>query len=642
MLNFAGLFRFDGGPVATSQLDRLAAHLGGRNFEAPTIWRAASLGIVMRRLPLREEERLAAPPFTARAGSLIVVGSARIDNRADLISQLALDSRHAWHDCEIVAAAFDRWEEGAADRLRGDFGFVAVDLRKRQVTLASDCFGHFPLFYHRGKDFIAFATRPAALLALDGVARTLSDDGIADILAGNMTDRGATVYQAVRRVERASQVIHDRSGARTEVYWQPKPQPLLQLARNEDYVEAARDVLKDVLTGHLRAQRPIGVMLSGGLDSSALAATLAMLAPDRQILGFTTIPDDTAENAFPSEQPFVRLLAARYPNLDVTYVSQKSITPLDPRWRESFNAVGLPFAGMPLAARRLALIDAAAEKDVGVMMTGDGGNLTFTREGTELFAELAMSGRWATLLKEIRAAAAKTDESSAAIFRSQVLREIMPRWLLSMYGHLRGWDRSATPPESFLRAELAGDIGLEARWSRAGLHRGNQHVLRRRDFEIAMLQFLQPPWAEAYTLEYHRSGIEQATPLRDRRMVDFMLSVPAEQFMRNGVTRWLARRALADRLPGEVANRTAFIRSFEDLFPWLATWHGKAAIKLEQLEQSTAVRRSMDIPRLKRTLAEGPPKSFDQVRGRTQEFTQFLPDAMHIGDFIRWHEGSNR
>jgi asparagine synthase (glutamine-hydrolysing) len=397
-------------------------------------------------------------------------------------------------------------------------------------------------------------------------------------------------------------------------------------------------VLEDVVRGHLRSDRPIGVMLSGGLDSGAIAATLARLAPARKIYGFTVVPD-TGEDS-ESERPYVEKLAARYPNLEIVVVAKKSLTPLDPYWRESFSAIGLPLASMPLAARRLALSAAAAERGVGTLLVGDTGNLTFTRDGAEAFADLARAGRWLQLAKEIRLAAKSGDAGAAAIFRRWVLRELVPEPALTAIEKWRGRLQPAVRRESYIRDDFAASIGFAQRLARQGYNPTSQSIMHEGHRIAAFLEHLQSPWAEAFSLHNQRLGIETGAPLRDRRMVDFSLSVPSTQYLRNGVRRWLARRALADRLPPEIVERTFNYVPFPDLLQWTGSWREAALENLEVLEQSETVRRCIDIPRIRKTLSEPLPAS--QLGDRRLEYTLFMPDALHVGDFIRWTEGANR
>ena len=133
-------------------------------------------------------------------------------------------------------------------------------------------------------------------------------------------------------------------------------------------------------------------------------------------------------------------------------------------------------------------------------------------------------------------------------------------------------------------------------------------------------------------------GRELRDPHADRRLLEFALAVPEPLYRRDGVPRSFARRVLADRLPREIigerrrgANNTAWFRSLDA---------ARAARDIEHLEASPLVRRLIDLPRLKRLVAQWP-KDEQAAELRRAEFRLVLGRGVHIGRFVRWVEGGN-
>ena len=575
-----------------------------------------------------------------------MAGSSRIDNRAELAAALDLGDSSPSSDLVLVAEAFDRWGEDCFDRLRGDFGLVVFDLRRRRLVLASDAFGTKPLYHYRGGGWVAFAANAAVLLGIEGVPRALCENGIADQIAGSMSDHAVTVYENVLRVPRAAYVVHEAAGARTAVYWRPGRAPMLRLAGDADYVAAGRAVLDQIVAGHLATGEPIGVMLSGGLDSTAIAATLAKFAPGRIIRGYTTIPSDdfTPDPLDPlsgSERPNVERLQSRHPNLRVTFVADK-VSPVAEAWREAFRVTGMPVAGATLMARRLALMRAAAADGVRVLLTGDGGNLTFSWEGNDNLAALARSGRWISLYRDLTGLARTTGESRAALFRRWVIREMLPPRILAAYHRARENRAVALPAGHFLSKDFSEEKGLERRAAAGEMNPRRRQLMTDAAIRVHMLEFLQPQWASTYALLAAQMGLTLAAPLRDRRMVDFCLSAPPDQYFRNGVTRWLARRMLEDRVPAENLRAPWGGHNFPDAMQYLERWRPEFLDRLSALETSPLASRMIDLPRLRAMLEAEFPKTLRACGARQMEFLRGLPDALLIGGFLRWHEGGNR
>src|SRR5262249_16129378 len=158
-----------------------------------------------------------------------------------------LDPSPARSDQALMMAAFERWGEQAPDRLQGDFGFAVWQPRRQRLILASDGHGTVPLFHCRTDRFVAVSTNPMALLALNGVPRDLDPMALAAQISARTVGGDRTIYRAIRRLPRAAVAVLDRTTSRCSPYWQPRRRPTLRLKSDDDYVEAGREVLADVL-----------------------------------------------------------------------------------------------------------------------------------------------------------------------------------------------------------------------------------------------------------------------------------------------------------------------------------------------------------------------------------------------------------
>jgi asparagine synthase (glutamine-hydrolysing) len=161
------------------------------------------------------------------------------------------------------------------------------------------------------------------------------------------------------------------------------------------------------------------------------------------------------------------------------------------------------------------------------------------------------------------------------------------------------------------------------------------------DLEPALLQVHQPS-ADAAVLLYARMGLENCAPFRDRRMVDFTLSLPVEQLRRNGVPRFLARRVLADRVPAETLAEAGYFPHFADCEEWAAGWWDDAAAQLAEQHPVELAAAALDLPRLRARLAEPPPTRLPAYGPERLDVEGPLPQALHLNEFLRWHAGANR
>ena len=140
-------------------------------------------------------------------------------------------------------------------------------------------------------------------------------------------------------------------------------------------------------------------------------------------------------------------------------------------------------------------------------------------------------------------------------------------------------------------------------------------------------------------IEAEVTGIARRSPLGDRRLLEFTLTVPEPMFRKNGVARSFARRVLADRLPREILDKPRLGVAEPAWFRALDAQRKNIGRDLERIEASALARRMLDIPRLKRLMAEWP-KGEQEARSRPREYQRCLR-GIHIGRFIRWVEGGN-
>lgn len=586
------------------------------------------------------------PSGTMLRDGLCFVSSGRIDNRAELARELGRECRGPATDSALMAAAYAQWGEAAADRLRGDFAFVAWQPREQRLLLARDCFGALPLFYSRQGDLIVFGTLPSAMLATGLVPRTLDEPALAAMLEGIAVDRENTVYREIRRVPRASQVLHTPRETRSQSYWRPRRGAELRLKGDADYAEAAREVLAEVLKGHLAEEAPLGVMLSGGFDSGAIAAMLARLAPQREIHCFTCVPvaGDPAAAALGMAQEWrnVEALGALYPNLRLNAVSEKPLSPVSSFWRECFEATGLPIRGHGLLARRVALAEAAAAQGVPVLLRGDGANLTFSAAGEGLVADLAARGNWGQAAREFIAGTRFSGRTWLPAFRRLVMRELLPPRLREAVWHLqRRGERSLRKEASFLRADFAGTAAAVEEWAASPINWRKRDLLSAREIEPLMLEHLQPLWADAHTLLFDHIGVAMPAPFRDRRMVDFALALPADQLRRDGVSRYIARQALKGLLPEQTLTQRGVFSPFADAAQWVGGWWEAARAQLDGQHDLDFSAAAIDLPRLRARLDQSAPPLRPLTGPEMEELTVFIPAALHMNDFIRWHHRAN-
>lgn len=577
-----------------------------------------------------------APP--AAAGAWRVVWQGRLDNRRELADSLGLGPRAG--EGEVVAAALCRWGTEAPARLIGEFALAGYDTAERQLVLARDHMGTIGLFFHQAPGVFAFATHMRSLLDLPFIEGRLDEDALADDLLYNASVVDGTLWRGIDRVPTAGlAVFRPGAGVHKSRYWQPVPAQPIRFSRDEEYIEAARALLDQAVRDRLPAQGPVVCQLSGGLDSSAVAATAARLRPGQSVETLTQVPAPGAPlplrpGTYGDERPSVDAIAALYPNMRPHVVGDQGPTLIEHDAGRLFQAVCAPMRNTHNAAWFEPCLRAATALEAAPLLTGSPGNLTLSWNGMGRLADDAAHGRWRALWRELNATGAEMRTTPVGLFMAEVARYRYPR-LHRLYEGLRGrggprLQASPIAPE-FARASGALER-WQARASQMDPLYGRGDGPRRRAIILASERMWDhaAPWHGLF-------GVREAKPLVDRRLIEFCSAIPAEQHLREGQTRSFARRVLADRLPRAVLDNRLRGAQCPEWFQRLDARRGDLAETMHRLEASALARRCLDVPRL-RQLFETWPADATAAQARWQDYHTVFGRGLHVGQFLLWVE----
>lgn len=619
MGGLAGVARLDGGAVDTEIVGRWGA---GVNGAAPDCVHAlGSLAFAAWAPPYSPGELPG--PFSLRSGATLLA-EARIDDRPALRNALGLGDTPG-SDPALVAAACERWGPDASTHLYGEFAFAQWDATARRLTLARDHLGLRALFYHFDGRTVSFATALHLLLAMPHVPRELDELRLADFMVGATEAPERTIYRHIHRVPAGGTATFSNGACRTARYWTLEGIKPVRFASDDAYVEAARERLDAAVANRIPASGKVGSMLSGGFDSTAAAATAARLLGDRGLTAFTRVAGAYNPYTRFDEQAFAGQVAARYPNIDWVVIDTLHRAERDLRPDIEAAQMGMPTNGFPMTWFEPVHLR-AEEMGVRTLFSGALGNATLSWGGNALGYEAARRGRLHAVPREKGRRAALAE--IAAAFEPRALR----RWRMTRgAGRHRFWQQMTALSPDFLDGLHYGrhtrspghDImvkvplsGAERRWSM--LH------LEDRFDRLAYLRGVTPH--------------EMVDPYTDRRLIEFTLGVPEDQYQRDGVRRWLARRAFADRLPADLLAQTGRGRQVGEWYQLGSLRRERTAAAVEGFAHSPLASRVLDIGRLKK-LVDTWPKDADSARATERQHRYVLHYSVTIGAFLRWHEG---
>ncbi len=645
MSALAGFWRFDGKPDTAASCARMLAvqALYGPHDEHQ--WDLASISIGRRLFRTLPEDIHDNQPLSGGDGRFVLVADIRLDNRDELTGLLEISPERARSlaDAAILLAAWERWQENVFDRLVGDYAFALWDRKEQRLVLARDPLGARPLHYHRGPDFFAFASMPKGLHALPQVPRRPDEERIAEFLALLPEDGPRSFFKDVERVEAGHVVVVTRSGMTARRHWEPQHK-ITKLASAGDYAEALRHHLDQAVRAQLRgAGSAVGAHLSAGFDSSAVAtsAAIQMAAANGKVVAFTSVPREGYDGFVPKgrigdEGPLAAATAALYPNMEHLRIRGGDRSPLADLDR-NFFVFERPILNLCNLAWMNAINDTAKARGLRIMLTGQMGNMSISYDGLTLLPDLVRRGHAVKLLREMRGLVRGGHVRWAAALNA-AFGPYTPlplwSWINRIFENRKvGIETySAINPSRLGRAELearakARNVDLSYRPRKNGFET-RLWVLRRVDLGNYSKGMLGG-W-----------GLDQRDPTSDRRLIEFSLSIPEEQWLQNGETKALTRLAFAGRLaPGVLALRGKGFQA--------ADWHeGLTAARpqlreeIERLDDCDPAVSAIDLLRLRKLVEDWPQDRWNGTEVMSQ-YRLALLRAVSTGHFLRRSSGSN-
>lgn len=274
MSGFVGILNADGRPVERELLSQLTQSIGYRGPDAQDVWSSGHVGFGHTMLRTTREAEREHQPCTVD-GECWIAADCRVDAREDLMRELTAlgrgDLKEAT-DPELILHAYAVWGVDCVQHLLGDFAFAIWDPRSQRLFCARDHMGVKPFYYsHRGGCLVVGNTLNSLRLH-PSVSDRLNDLAIGDFLLFGMNqDRETTSFADIRRLPPSHTLLFSGGNLRIDRYWTLPIDPPLRLKRRGDYVEHFLELLRVVVKDRLRTDH-VGVLMSGGLDSPALAA----------------------------------------------------------------------------------------------------------------------------------------------------------------------------------------------------------------------------------------------------------------------------------------------------------------------------------------------------------------------------------
>lgn len=597
-----GRFNFDGRPVASSELDSMRQAMAYWVSDGNGKWCTDHIGLGHLRRANTPESLGETQPWVCPDSGDVITASARLDNRDELLKALSLPGSDPteFSDSQIILNAYQQWGEACADRLIGDWVCAIWNASERCLFIARDHHGNTGLYYYSDSRSFVFASSLKGLLVLPAVPQHPNPLTIAQVLVSWPVQGAPTCYEDILRLPPAHAMTVTPQGLTVKRYWDLEQTPELHLKSDDEYLEAFLEVYEEAVRCRLRCSAPIGVTLSGGLDSGSVAALAARELGKRgqRLTAYSSVPIADAEELdtdwfFGDETPFVQATAEMAGNIDISNVQAREVSPVQGVERSLF------IHDQPVHATAnmywiTALMAQAQAQGLGAMLTGQGGNATVSWSGgpEPPLVEYAVKFQWGTLGNSLLTPRKMNRRWLWGAVKRQIVRPLLAP-ARSLRAAPEAWREY-----SAIDVEFARELGLNRRMSRGG----HDPTFSRMNAREIRLLLLQPGGSIGGQIWYEIGGaygLEARDPTLDPRVVSFCWSLPRSQYVQDGRERMLIRRAMAGHLPEQVLWNTRKGRQAADLPQRLLSHRSELDEALTRLEQSPLACRYLDLPRMR-------------------------------------------
>jgi len=561
------------------------------------VFAAEGITLGHRRLSIIDLSEQGRQPMTNEDGSLQLVFNGEIYNfvelRETLIKQGHRFSSQA--DSEVILHGYEEWGDDCLQHLRGMFALALWDRNQQRLLVARDRLGIKPLYYYHRAGRFAFASEIKGLLAIPEIPREVNRQALYDYLGYEFVPSPATMFAGIYKLPPGHLLEFSQGRLDVRPYWD------LTFTSNwtapDEAVEALRDLLRDTVRLHLISDVPLGVFLSGGLDSSTLVALMRSLG----VTPLRTFSIGYPDPSF-SELPYAQMVAERF-ETDHQVLMIPEVT------SEDLEAAvwHLDEPMTDLSALPLFLVCREARKHVTVCLSGEGGDEIFA--GYDRFRASKFDHYYRRLpewLREkiiYRALERLPDQPQKKGAINVLKRFIEGSHLPLEGGHLR-WQYFGSPDwEKFLfKEEFRQAVSMDP-FGPIRAHQDRCPATDRLNREIYLdLKFVMP---DSVLMKVDKMSMAHALEIRvpflDHRVVEFAAGLPSDWKLKGFETKAIFRKALKGLLPETIVGRgkQGYSLPIKNLLR-----EGLKEYMVARLNESPIIRETMHLPFLNRLIRD--------------------------------------
>ncbi|PLK46305.1 asparagine synthase-related protein [Emticicia sp. TH156] len=473
---------------------------------------------------------------------LIITADARIDNRPVLASMLG-NNVNLLNDAQLILMTFYKWGEKCVQFLEGEFAFVIWNKASHELFAAADPVGHRPLYYYDSGDEFIFCNEIKGVTAVKQTPDIFNEDALIDYFFKKGLP-GHTYNQEVFSLCGGNILTLKHGKVGIKKYWRLQASGKYSFKKEQDWYDCLLHLVYNAVEKRLDYERPVGLTLSGGLDSSCLAFVLSDLLQKRNkpLYTFSSVLPVGYEGIARDERKYIESIGRRYPNIIQNFVDSSEIGSID-SLNESFlldESIPNPFHYLDKA-----ILSLAREKKVHTLFTGYGGDFGVSWKGDSVVYQLIYLRQFKEALQLVKEFGKRENLSMLQVF----VKKFIPH--TELYRHLR-------PLLKMGRINWQNETTLKNDFVKKYSHRVIEYTPLKDFHSNAGYQINEGRFGKITAMFHTRNaafGIESAVPYLDKSILEFLMDIPLPFFVKGGIPRSLIRNIMKGNVPDEITRR---------------------------------------------------------------------------------------
>lgn len=467
-----------------------------------------------------------------KIGQFTITSDARIDNRQELAKHFNIDNNqlNVTPDSTLILMAYQEWEDKCINYLEGEFAFAIWDEKAEKLFAATDQIGFRPLYYYDTPDAFIFCSEIKGITAIKTTPNFFNEESLIEYFYRE-GDWQQTFNKEILSLCGGNSLIIKEGKLSIRKYWKLEPANRYHFIKDEEWYECFHEILYKAIEKRLNYDAPVGLTLSGGLDSGSIACILSelLMKKNKPLYTFSSVLPSNHKGMEKDERKYIELIGKHCPNIIQTYECAPGVGTFS-NLEKSFNL----FESFPSLSfyMDIKLLEAARKKGVKMLYSGFGGDFFVSWKGDSVIYELIKQGDYQLAFILIRKFMKNDNKSFLKIFREMYASHT------DVYQRLRSVIRKDNLDElkkdSMRKDNYLKYSGLISNF----VNNGNMAFYLNRIYNFDESQ-----------------GVESEIPFFDKNIYEFLIEMPIQLFVKDGIRRSLIRRTMQGIIPEEILLR---------------------------------------------------------------------------------------